>query len=110
MTAIIAKEAEDSVFKQLLQQYFKNAPKTGDVVQGVVLSVLNSEIRIEIGGTMVGVVRGRELASGVPADMKVGDTVEATVMDEENENGEVELSFRAAGFLRAWDRAEELVR
>lgn len=110
MTTTTEKETENSAFKQLLQQYFKGAPKTGDVVQGTVLSISNSEVRLDIGGVMVGVVRGREIAQGVPTDLKVGDSIEATVVDEENENGEVELSFRAAGFTRAWDRAAELVR
>ncbi|MEK7481692.1 MAG: S1 RNA-binding domain-containing protein [Patescibacteria group bacterium] len=110
MTTITEKETEGSVFKQLLQEYFKGAPKAGEVVQGTVLSISNSEVRLELGGVAVGVVRGREITSGVPADLKVGDTIEATVVDEENENGEVELSFRAAGFTRAWDRAAALMR
>jgi len=100
------------VFKTLLQQYFKNAPKTGDVVQGNVLSVSKSEIKVDIAGLMIGTVRGRELAAGMQSytGLKLGDTVEATVIDEENENGEIELSFRAAGFVRAWDQVRELAR
>ena len=104
------QKEESSVFKQLLQQYFKGKPKVGDVAVGTILSVSKSEVRIDIGGLMVGVVRFRELVGQDYSNLKVGDTVEATVLEEENENGEMELSFRAAGQVRAWDTARELVR
>jgi ribosomal protein S1 len=80
------------------------------VVQGAVLSATKSEVRVDIGGVMVGVVRGRELDDSEYDELNVGDTVEATVLEEENENGEVELSFRAAGFARAWLRVTEAMQ
>ena len=36
------------------------------------------------------------------ANLKPSDEVEATIIDEENENGELELSFRFAGQEKAW--------
>ncbi len=92
-------------FKKLLSDHFSGTPHEGDVVEGVVLSISKAEVRIEIGGVMVGIARGKELLGVEEEELKVGDTVEATVIEEENENGEVELSFRTAGFIRGWEKA-----
>lgn len=104
------KQEGDSVFKQLLTQYFKGKPKVGDVVQGTILAVSKSEVRLDIGGLMIGVVRFRELLGQDYTGLEVGATIEATVLEEENENGEMELSFRAAGQVRAWDTARDMAK
>ena len=54
-------------------------------------------------------MRGRELfaESKEYTSLKVGDEVEATVLDLENENGEMELSFRIAGYQRAWNNVKK---
>lgn len=85
-------------------------PKAGDTIKGRVLSTKGREIRIDIMGLTTGVVRGRELYAEAEAykNLKDGDEVEATVVDVENENGEVELSFRYAGQQRAWKDLNEL--
>ncbi|WKZ28607.1 MAG: S1 RNA-binding domain-containing protein [Patescibacteria group bacterium] len=88
-----------------------NIPKVGDVVKGVIISLSKNEIRIDIDGYKTGVVRGRELfAEAVEyADLAVGQEVEATVIDLENELGEVELSFRYAGQQKAWEVLRKLM-
>jgi small subunit ribosomal protein S1 len=102
---------QKSELEQLLDNSnFTNVPKTGDLVKGKVLSTKGRQIQIDINGLMVGVVRGRELynESEIYKNLKTGDEVEATVVDAENENGEVELSFRHAGQKRAWKDLSEL--
>ncbi|OGM01488.1 hypothetical protein A2480_04350 [Candidatus Uhrbacteria bacterium RIFOXYC2_FULL_47_19] len=96
----------------MVDKTFLNIPKTGDVVKGKVIAVGKNEVRIEIDGFRTGVVRGREIVdpSREFSDVKVDDEVEATVIDLENENGDVELSFRFAGHRRAWDQIQELFR
>ncbi len=91
---------------------FLMIPKQGDVVKGKVISVSKNEVRIDIENYRTGVVRGREIAdpSRVFADVQAGDSVEATVVDLENEAGEVELSFRFAGHRKAWDMLQDLFR
>jgi small subunit ribosomal protein S1 len=91
---------------------FLMIPKQGDVVKGKVISVSKNEVRIDIDNYRTGVVRGREIAdpSRVFADVQPGDAVEATVVDLENEAGEVELSFRFAGHRKAWDMLQDLFR
>lgn len=85
-------------------------PGKGDLVKGKVLSTKGRQIKVDINGLMVGVVRGRELynESDVYRNLNAGDEVEATVVDLENENGEMELSFRHAGQKRTWQDLSEL--
>jgi len=84
-------------------------PALGEAIEGTVLSADRREVRIDIRGVMTGVVRGRELfaESDEFRTLKTGDTVEATVIDMENENGELELSFRYAGNRKAWEKLRE---
>ncbi len=80
-------------------------PKVGDVIKGAVISFAKNEVRIDIPGYKTGVVRGREIFSESEeiSGLTPGTEIEATVIDLENENGDVELSFRSAGHRRAWD-------
>ena len=84
---------------------FLHVPALGELITGKVLSTKGREIRIDIGGLTTGVVRGRELfaESSIYSDLQEGDDVEATVIDLENENGEMELSFRYAGNKKSWE-------
>jgi len=106
------KNAQD--LKTLFEnnEAFLNVPKNGDVVKGKVLSSAKNEVRIDIAGYRTGVVRGREVTdpSRLFEEVQIGDEVEATVIDLENEHGEVELSFRFAGHRKAWDTLQELFR
>jgi small subunit ribosomal protein S1 len=105
------KEVVKTELEKLLDnENFTNVPKLNDLVKGKVLSTKGRQIKIDINGLMVGVVRGRELynESEIYKNLNKGDLVEATVVDAENENGEVELSFRHAGQKRAWKDLSEL--
>ncbi len=99
-------------FKSILQDHPLNIPKVGDLIKGKVLSVDKGEIHVDIEGLTTGVVRGAELfaQSGEHSNLKPGDEVEATVTGLENENGEMELSFRIAGFQRAWDNVKKWMK
>ncbi|MBI2037527.1 MAG: S1 RNA-binding domain-containing protein [Candidatus Magasanikbacteria bacterium] len=96
-------------FKTLLQSHPLTIPKEGDVVKCKIISIDKGEVHVDIEGLTVGVVRGRELfaESKEYTNLKVGDEVEATVLDLENENGEMELSFRIAGYQRAWNNVKK---
>jgi small subunit ribosomal protein S1 len=104
-------EAQKQTLASLLEDnsYLK-VPKVGDIVKGTVISVARNEVKIDIPGFRSGVVRGPELKdeSGGTEAIKIGDDVEATVIGAENENGDMELSFRFAGHLRAWETIQEL--
>lgn len=95
-----------SEFETLLQEgSYLNLPQVGDVVTGTVIGTGRREVRIDLAGIATGVVRGKELfaESSEYANIEPGTQVEATVMELENENGEIELSFRFAGQQKAWE-------
>ena len=97
-------ESNSEDFAKLLDDDNIKVPQQGDIISGKVLSASKSEVRLDIDGIIIGIVRGQELynESEEYADLKPGDEIEATVMEEENENGELELSFRHAGQQKAW--------
>lgn len=104
-------QASSGLMSQLLEQTSSIAlPNVNDIVQGVVISAAKNEVYIDINGLVVGVVRGPELfdESGDFSNLKIGDVVTATVLELENENGELELSFRQAGHKKAWEKLETM--
>jgi len=106
-------EASKQTFTELLEEKsFLNVPKVGDIVKGAIVAITKNEVKIDIPGFRTGVVRGPELKdeSGMYESLKVGDEVEATVVGAENENGDLELSFRFAGHLRAWETVREMMQ
>jgi small subunit ribosomal protein S1 len=102
--------AANSAMTALLEQEQVNVPKTGDLIEGIVISLGKREVRLDIPGFTTGIVRGRELTdeSGEFSNLKLNDKVVATVLELENENGELELSFRFAGHQKAWGKLEDL--
>lgn len=105
-------EIKGADFKTLIQTHFGNIPKAGDVIKGKIISVDKGEVRIDVEGLTTGIVRGPELftESREYGGLKVGDEVEATVVDLENENGEMELSFRMAGQARVWENLRKWMK
>ena len=98
-------------FKQLIEdKAYTTLPKAGEIIKGAVVGIKKNEVKIDINGTAIGVIRGRELhdESGQYTDLKLGDKVEATLLELENENGEMELSLRFAGHKKAWDKLNDL--
>ena len=111
LTDLTKKDPKDSAMGKLLEdkQLF-NLPKVGDLVKGKIISAGKSEVYIDLDGIATGVVRGRERYDEAEEyrNLKPGDEVEATVLEAENENGEVELSFQYAGRRKAWDNLRDL--
>jgi len=102
----IMQDAQVKQLSDLLEnQSYLQIPKLGDIIEGDVVSASRREVRLDIGGMTVGIVRGRELfaESDEYKNLKPSDKIEATVIDLENENGELELSFRYTGQQKAWE-------
>lgn len=87
-------------------------PKAGDVLEAKVLSVGKNEVYVDIDGIGLGVVRGRELhdESIRVVSLKPGDTVLASVLEPENKDGNIELSFRQAGQERVWQTLNDRMK
>lgn len=109
MTKKDEKEISRDDFGKMLDDYKFKAPQVGELVTGEVISASKAEVKLDINGIMTGVVRGPELYEEDEeyAGLKPGETVEATVLEMENENGEIELSFKYAGQEKAWEGLRE---
>ena len=104
---------QGSQMKELLEekQYF-NLPKAGDLIKGSVVALDKNEIHVDVGGIATGVVRGKERydESDQYKNIKIGDVVEATVLELENEKGEMELSFQYASKQKAWQNLADYIK
>ncbi len=99
---------QEATLEQLLTsgQAGVTFPGVGDVVKGTVIAVGRNEVRCDIGGIAVGLIRGPELDKNL--DLRLGDEIEASVIELDNEFGELELSLKGAGRKRSWDKIKEL--
>src|SRR6056297_3528192 len=104
-----SEDQQDQDFTKLLEKDKMEVPKVDDIVRGTVISATKSEVKLDINGVLVGVVRGPQLYDELEeySNLRPGDEVDATVIEEENENGELELSFRQAGEEKAWAALRE---
>ncbi|MFA5413635.1 MAG: S1 RNA-binding domain-containing protein [Patescibacteria group bacterium] len=110
LTNLIKKTDSGEFEKLLAEGNFLTIPKVGEVVKGKVLRISKNEVNLDIPGFRTGVVRGQELCneSADYSELKPGDETEATILEMENERGEMELSFRFAGHKKIWDKLAEL--
>ncbi len=107
---VVSKTTNDSPMAKLLEKQKVDVPKIGDVVKGKVVSVSKNEVIVDLGPLGSGIIRGREWFDVMDtyADFEAGDTIEASVMYLENENGQVDLSLKKAGREKSWDEIQRL--
>lgn len=83
----------------------------GDIVQGEVVKIEHDEVLLDIGFKSEGVIPSRELTirkDANPSDIvKIGDKLEALVMQKEDKEGRLILSKKRAEYERAWNKVEE---
>lgn len=99
-------------FAALLEKDTIKIPQVGDIVKGTVVAASKSEVKLDIDGVLMGIIRGPELYNEVEefSTLKPGDEIEAAVIDAENENGELELSFRLVGQEKAWIKLRQALK
>lgn len=79
--------------------------KTGDVVEGTVTSVRKHEVWVDLGPNGVGVIFRREVGSGA---LKEGETITASVVDPELDEGYALLSMKRAVKDRGWSELQRI--
>lgn len=81
-------------------------------VSGKVVLVSPAEILIDIGAKSEGIVAGREFteARDIISSIKVGDSIDATVLYPENDAGQVVLSLTKLSSGKRWDELENKKR
>ncbi|TAL20991.1 MAG: S1 RNA-binding domain-containing protein, partial [Frankiales bacterium] len=84
----------------------------GDIVEGTIVKVDRDEVLLDIGYKTEGVIPSRELSIKHDVDpnevVKVGDMVEALVLQKEDKEGRLILSKKRAQYERAWGTIEKI--
>jgi small subunit ribosomal protein S1 len=82
----------------------------GDIVEGTIVKVDRDEVLLDIGYKTEGVIPSRELSIKHDVDpnevVKVGDEIEALVLQKEDKEGRLILSKKRAQYERAWGTIE----
>jgi len=85
----------------------------GDIVEGEVVKIDRDEVLLDIGYKSEGVIPSKELSIRHDVDpnevVKVGDRIEALVLQKEDKEGRLILSKKRAQYERAWGKIEEVM-
>ena len=84
----------------------------GDIVEGIVASIDQDGVLVDVGYKSEGLIPLRELSirRGVDPNVivKVGDRIEALVLDKEDDEGRLILSKKRAQYERAWGKIQTI--
>lgn len=89
-----------------------DAPQAGDIVEGTVLAIDKNVVYVEIPPASTGIIYGREFmnAREIIKNLGIGDSITATVVDTDPEDGHLELSLKEARQALIWSDAEHAVK
>jgi small subunit ribosomal protein S1 len=106
-SSIATPSRED--FAAMLEQSFQTqSPQEGAVIKGTIVAIENDFAMVDVGLKTEGRISLKEFAMpGVPADIKVGDTVEVYLERVENALGEAVLSRDKARREESWIKLEK---
>ena len=97
----------DKSTEELEKTYDKSlgAFKDNEVTEGTVISISKREVVVNIGAKSDGIIPFNEFRYN--PDLKVGDTVEAFVENQEDKKGQLILSHRRARTAKSWERVNQ---
>jgi small subunit ribosomal protein S1 len=87
-------------------------PQAGEIRNGTIASIASSQILVSIGAKSEGIIAGRELeqlSAEERETLKVGAEIPVYVINPEDENGNVVLSFRRAQEQISWENVEKML-
>ena len=104
---IIEPEDFPSVLDQAMVEF-----SNGDIIEGVVVSVDRNEIMVDVGYKSEGIIPSKELTVKKDVDprsmLKAGETIQALVINKEDDAGRLLLSVKRAKYEQAWKDIEKL--
>ena len=102
---------ENPVLKSIVDKSQKK-PELDTLVEGSVILVDKSSVFVDLSPYGTGIIYGREFinAKDIIKKISLGDTIKAKVVEEENEDGYIELSLKEAKQALAWNEAEKAIR
>ena len=100
-----AYSAEET--EKMTEQYTKSFKSIDEnaVIKGTVVSFNSREVVVNIGFKSDGVITASELR--YKPDLKIGDEIEVYVENQEDSNGQLQLSHKKARQLQSWERVKQ---
>ena len=95
-----SREAQEQAYTGSL-----NKVSDHDVVDGTVIAMNKREVVVNIGFKSDGIIPASEFRYN--PDLKVGDTVEVYIENQEDKKGQLILSHKKARASRSWDRVNQ---
>ena len=95
-----SREAQEEAYNGSL-----NKVNDHDVVDGTVIAMNKREVVVNIGFKSDGIIPASEFRYN--PELKVGDTVEVYIENQEDKKGQLILSHKKARASRSWDRVNE---
>ncbi len=94
-------------YEELEKTYDTSLGKFNDkeVTEGTVISINKREVVVNIGAKSDGIIPFNEFRYN--PDLKVGDTVEVYIENQEDNNGQLILSHKKARATKSWDRVNQ---
>ena len=86
-----------------------NIPERGDIRKGVITAITSNEILIDVQSKADGLIAGRELEginSQTLTGFQIGEEILVYVLEPEDNNGHVVLSFTRAQEEKDWEKVE----
>ncbi len=97
-------------FKDEIAGSFKKI-KEGDILTGTVIGISESEVTLDLGYYTEGIIKLEELSNdpsfSIKADVTLGEEISATVLREDDGQGNILLSRKRADDILAWDQLKE---
>ena len=93
----VSKEELDKAYDETLNKVSEH-----QVVEGTVISVDKKEVIVNIGYKSDGIIPASEFRYN--PDLKIGDTVEVYVENQEDKKGQLVLSHKKARLSKSWER------
>jgi len=87
-----------------------NIPEKGDIRKGVITAITSNEILIDVQSKADGLIAGRELEQINPRNLEefqVGEEITVYVLEPEDINGHVVLSYTRAQEEQDWEKVEQ---
>ncbi len=87
-------------------------PQVGEIRKGTIASISPSQILVSIGAKSEGIIAGRELEQLTEEErtaLQVGQEVNVFVVNPEDANGNVVLSFKRAQEQMSWENVERMI-
>lgn len=98
-------------FKDEINRSFKRIEE-GDILKGTVIGISDTEVTVDLGYYAEGIIKLEELSNdprfSIKADVVIGEEISATVIREDDGQGNILLSRKKADDILAWDSLREL--